>query len=391
VAETIGYVLADLSHPDGGRYSAEDADSLPTPGAAHTEEGAFATFTPDEVAGILAAAGLDEHLEAACAFWGITAAGNFEGRSIPNRLHARGDLRRPPEIEACRAALAGARARRPRPGLDDKVLSEWNALWVTAAAEAGAAMGRADWVDEAERTAGFLLANLRVDGRWLRSWQAGAGARHLAYGSDHAALVEAFLALYRATGRQRWLAEATATAEAMLALFWDHDGGLFTTGEDAEALLVRPKEVMDNATPSATTTAAVTLLQLEALTGGGRWGEHARQILRALGPLAARAPLGFGQLLAAVHAHVVGMTEVVITGERPDLVAVAQRRFAPATVLAWGERGDGPLWEGRHETGPEGRAYVCRNFTCEAPVNDPDALAAALAAALPPALDRSVP
>jgi hypothetical protein len=380
--EAIGYVLATLSDPRGGRYSAEDADSLPHPGAAHAEEGAFATFTPDEVAGILAAAGLAEHTETACRWWGITERGNFEGRSIPNRLHARGDWARPPEIEACRAALHRARARRPRPGLDDKVLTEWNALWVSAAAEAGTLLGRPEWVDEARRTAEFLLADLRRDdGRWLRSWQPGPDggrAQHLAYGADHAALVEAFLALYRATGAQRWLAEAEGTARTMIELFWDPDGGLFTTGTDAEALLVRPREVMDNATPSASTTAAVCLLQLEALTGDAGHGERARAILDALGPLAARAPLGFGRLLAALHLEAVGITEVVVTGDRPDLVAVAARRFAPATVLAWGERGEGPLWEGRDEQAAAGRAYVCRNHACEAPVDTPDALAAAL-------------
>jgi uncharacterized protein YyaL (SSP411 family) len=378
--ETIGYVLADLSHPEGGRYSAEDADSLPEAGATHPVEGAFYTFTPGEVEDILSASG--HPTLPALAWWGITAEGNFEGRSIPNRLHARGLWHRPEEIELARRALLEARARRPRPSLDDKVLTEWNALWVSAAAEAGTLLQRPEWVAEATRTAEFLCTHLRGDdGRWLRSWQAGGGARHRAFGADHAALVEAFLALHRATGRSRWLEEALSAAEQLIERFWDPAGGIYTTAEDAEALLVRPRETTDGATPSASSTAALTLLQLEALTGEPRWGEHARSILEGLAPLAARAPLAFGQLLAAVHLDAVGITEVVITGERDDLVAEVHRRHLPEVVLAWGEPGDGPLWEGRAERGADGRAYVCRGYVCETPVRDASSLASALASA----------
>ena len=379
VGETIGYVLADLSHPEGGRYSAEDADSFATVGSDHAEEGAFYVFTPDEVAGILAAAGLGEHAVAACAWWGITDDGNFERRSIPNRLHARGMIARPPEIEACRVALHAARSRRPRPGLDDKVLTEWNALWVSAVAEAATMGGRPDWLEEAIRTAGFLLSHLRrPDGRWMRSWQAGGRARYLAYGSDIAALAEAFLALYSATGRLPWLDEARAAADQLLAHFWDPEGGIFTTGDDAEALLVRPRDTMDDATPSASSTAATVLLRLEAVTGDTHYGEHARRILRSIGQVASRAPLAFGRMLAAIDISAVPMTEIVVTGDRPDLVAATQQRFDPSSVLVWGERDAGPLWEGRDETGAQGRAYVCRDYVCGAPVSTVSELADAL-------------
>ena len=386
VEETVDYVLADLSHPLGGRYSAEDADSLPTPDAPRAEEGAFYAFTPAEVAGILAAAGLAEHTETACAWWGITEDGNFEGRSIPNRLHARGDLRRPPAIDAARAALAAARARRPRPGLDDKVLTEWNALWVTATARAGSLLGREDWLAEAVRTAEFLLAHLREPGgRWLRSWQADGGgtAAHRAYGSDLAALAECFVALHSATGRRRWLEEAITVARQLLDHHWDPDGRIFTTADDAEALLVRPRDVIDDATPSASSTAAVALAQLEALTGDTALGDAARAIVAAVGPLAATAPLGFGRLLLAVEMAASPMTEVVVTGDRPDLVEVARRSWSPTSVLAWGEPGDGPLWEGRAEVGDAGRAYVCRDHACEAPVTDAAELARVLRPAPP--------
>ncbi len=384
LTETVEYVLGDLSHPDGGRYSAEDADSLPDHGADHAEEGAYYVWTPAQVAAVLDDAGLAEHTEAVCAHYDVTAAGNFEGASIPNRIRHRGDLARPPQVEAARRALLEARRSRPRPGLDDKVLTEWNALFVAALAEAAAATGRADWLEQAERTAEFLVDRLRRnDGRWLRSWQAdgadGAGrAQHLAYAADHGALLDAFLCLHEATGRLRWLDEATRVADQIAAGFWDPDGGVFTTGDDAEALLTRPRELADGATPSGASLAAVGFLRLEALTGEARFGELARTLLRNLGPLAARHPLGFGLLLWAVELQAVGITEVVVTGDRPDLADAVRRRFLPGVVLAAGERGDGPLWEGRDETGADGRAYVCRNRTCLAPVDDVDSLLAAL-------------
>ena len=385
-SSTVEYVLRDLSHPDGGRYSAEDADSMPLDAApgTHPEEGAFYTWTPEQVADALDAGGLGEHAEAVCEWYGITVDGNFEGASIPNRLHARsapshGASDRPPEIESGRRALLTARSRRPRPGLDDKVLTEWNALFVAALADAGAATGTAGWIVEAERTGAFLLRALRRDdGRWLRSWQADSGPRHLAYAADHGALLDAFICLYEATGRLRWLDEAIAVAGQMRGLFIDDDGTVFTTGSDAEALLVRPREVMDNATPSGASLAAAGLLRLGALTGDDGWIGIARRIVTSLGSLVGRHPLGFGYMLWAVELDAVGITEIVVSGDRPDLVEVAHGAFTPSAVLVWGERDDGPLWEGRDEPGADGRAYVCRNRTCDAPITEPAELAHSL-------------
>jgi uncharacterized protein YyaL (SSP411 family) len=239
-------------------------------------------------------------------------------------------------------------------------------------------------VAEAERTADFLCRRLRrEDGRWLRSWQAaadgGAGAaRHLSYGADHGALVDAFVSLHEATGRLRWLDEALDVALAILELFWD-PRGVFTTGSDAEQLITRPRDLLDDATPSATSSAAVGFLRLAAHTGDGSWAERARELLAALGGVAGRSPLAVSNLLWAVDLDARGATEVVVTGDRPDLVAAVHRRFRPTTVLAWGERGSGPLWEGRDEVGTAGRAYVCRDHACRAPVTDVAALEAELA------------
>ncbi|HET9611066.1 MAG TPA: thioredoxin domain-containing protein [Acidimicrobiales bacterium] len=370
VDETIGYVLRDLRHADGGFYSAEDADS-------EGEEGRFYVWTPDEVV-----AALDGDTDLAgevMAFYGVTPGGNFEGRTILNRLAERGRLDRPDHIEGARRRLFAARERRVRPGLDDKVLTEWNGLMLATLAEAAAATGRSDWLDAAVANGEFLLRALRRDdGRWLRSWQAGGGARHLAFAADHGALVDAFVRLAEATGQARWIGEARTTADALLDLFWDAErGGVFTTGSDAERLITRNKDLMDNASPGANSLAAVGLLRLAALTGDDRYRHHADQILRLAGPIATRHPTAFGHLLVAVDLAARGVDEVVVTGDRRDLVEVAQRMFLPRAVLAWGEPYDSPLWAGRDE----GAAYVCRNYACQLPAGDPATLARQLAPA----------
>jgi uncharacterized protein YyaL (SSP411 family) len=369
--ETVGYVLRDLRHPEGAFFSAEDADS-------EGEEGRFYIWTPEQV--VAALDGDRDLADEVMAFYGVTPGGNFEGRTILNRIHARGggdaDLTRPPRIEEARARLFTARERRVRPGLDDKVLTEWNGLMLAALAESAAATGRRDWLDAAVGTGEFLLRSLRRgDGRWLRSWQSRGGARHLAYAADHATLVDAFVRLSEATGQARWLDAARSTADALLDLFWDEErGGLFTTGSDAERLVARNKDLMDNATPSANSLAAVALLRLAALTGEEGYRDRAERILRLAGSLATQHPTAFGHLLAAVDLAVNGIDEVVVAGDRPDLVEVVQSRFLPGAVLAWGERYPSPLWEGRDD----GRAYVCRNYACRLPAEDPEALAAQL-------------
>ena len=374
VEETVGYVLRDLRQPGGGIASAEDADSLDASG--HSEEGAFYTFTPDEVRSALVDAGLGDVVDDALTWWELDRSANFEGRWIPVRTNHRGDWDRPEPIERARKALFDARATRPRPGLDDKVLTEWNAHWVSGLAEAGFALGRSDWVDAAVETAEFLLSSLRRDdGRWLRSWQAETGAKHLAFAGDHAALVDAFTRLAEATGQARWIGEARAVADVMLELFWDTDqGGLFTTGSDGEQLVARDKDLQDQALPSANSTAAVALLRLAALTGEHRDTGPAAGILRLSGELAARVPSAFGVLLGAIDLHHTGTTEIVVAGDRPDLLDAVRHRWMPNSVLAWGERYDSPLWTGRDD----GRAYVCRDYTCQLPASTPEELTAQL-------------
>ena len=365
VEETIGYVLNEMTHPDGGFYSAEDADSPDEHG--HGHEGLFYTWTTSELVEVL---GEDLAAEA-IAYWEVTAGGNFEGRNILCRLRHRGDLTRPTNIERARKLLFGARQSRPSPGLDNKVLTEWNALMLASLAEAATAMGRADWLAAAVDNGEFLLRELRrPDGRWHRSWQADGTprARHDALAADHACLIDAFTRLAEATGHAHWIGEATSVADTLLDHFWDTDaGGVFTTADDAEALIVRHKDLMDNATPSANSVTAVALYRLGALTGEARFTNHADQTLQLIGRIMAQAPTACGNAIAAVDMRQIGLTEVLITGDRPDLVAVVQRSWLPNAVVAWGEPYESPLWVDR----PDGFAYVCKNFACQLPVSTP--------------------
>ena len=364
--EIVGYVLRDLQHEEGGLFSAEDADS-------EGEEGKFYVWRPEEIAAVLDPHGLTD---VAVEWYGVTKSGNFEGSNILHRP-VRGDLVRPEAVDRARELLLAARAERIRPGLDDKVLTEWNAMFVSALAEAAAATHDRHWLDEAARIADFLLANLHVDGRWRRSWQRGrTNERLLAYAVDHAWLVDGFTRLAEARGEARWIAAARQAADAMLDLFWDDDeGGLFTVGHDAEQLIVRQKDSYDGATPSANGVASVALLRLGALTGERRYTEAGEGILGWLAESLAHHPQAFTYALQGVDLVTSGIDEVAIVGDRRDLVDAVLAGYRPNAVVAWGERYDSPLWEGRED----GLAYVCRDFACKAPVSTVEDLLSQLA------------
>jgi uncharacterized protein YyaL (SSP411 family) len=270
--------------------------------------------------------------------------------------------------------LLDVRSKRPAPGLDDKALTEWNALFLHALTDAAAAFRRDDWKQVAVETAEFLLRELRdEDGRWYRSWQRDGDpqARHDALAADHAALVQAFIRLAELTGEARWITHARETADTMLDWYWDPiEGGLYTTAEDGEQLIVRQKDLYDNATPSANSLAANALLRLAALTGDSRYANFADRTLQLLGPVVAKAPGGVSNALLAMHLRQRGLVELVIPGDAPELVRVAQVLWRPDLVLAWGEPYDSPLWEGRID----GHAYLCRSHVCERPVTEPEEL-----------------
>jgi uncharacterized protein YyaL (SSP411 family) len=376
VAETLDYLLRPpLRLPAGGLASAEDADS-------EGVEGRFYVWSEAE---LLEVGGRD-----AADWYGVTAAGNWEGHNILRRPSG-ADLRRTASVAAARPALLARRELRVRPSLDDKVLTEWNAMAVAALAEAGAALGRPDWIAAAEALGDFLLANLRrPDGRWLRSWQAGptgsdgsrqlGRARHLAYAADQAWLVEAFTRLSEATGRGRWIAEACAAADALLELFGDGPSGVFyMTGHDAEALIARPVDSQDGAVPSANSVGATALLRLAGLTGETRYHARAVAVIDAMSPALGAAPVAFTGFVVAADLARTGLTEIVVTGDRPDLVEVVRHHYLPASVLAWGEPIDSPVWAGRTGPAQANLAFVCRDYACQAPTGDPVTLASQLA------------
>jgi uncharacterized protein YyaL (SSP411 family) len=347
-----------------GFASAEDADS----------EGVEGRFYVWDLPEILEVGGEESVL-----WYGVTGEGNWEGHNILFRPD-RGNLARSPSLEAARQALLARRATRVRPGLDDKVLTEWNAMAVAALAEAGAALSVPGWIETAVDVSRFLMGALRRpdDHRWLRSWQAGPDARsaesgrarHLAYCADYAWLVEAFTRLAEATGKEAWISEARSVADDLIELFWDPAVNVFRTpGKDAEPLIASPIDTQDGALPSANSVAAAALLRLAALTGEELYGEHATRIIGAMDAALGAAPVAFAGMVAAADLARRGLTEVVITGDRSDLLEVVRQRYLPAAVLAWGEPFRSPLWEGR--AGPEvaGRAFVCHDYTCRAPAS----------------------
>jgi len=363
LSETIEYVRRDLRHPRGGFYSSEDADS-------EGVEGKFYVWSEEEIRALLGSSA-DETIE----WWGVTPGGNFEGSNILYRP-VRGSLERSAVVESARQILFDAREKRVRPGLDDKVLTEWNGLFIAALAQAGAALGREDWLADARTGATFLLENLRrPDGRWLRAWQGGKPGRHLAFAADYAAVVDAFTRLAEATGEARWIDEARTAADAMLELFWDDGaGGLFTNGSDAEMLITRGKDLIDNAVPSANGHGAQALVRLGALVGEGYYTQRGEDILGLLAGLIRQHPTAFSRALAAVDLVSAGVTEVAVVGDLPELVRAVQRGYLPNAVLAWGEPYPSPLFEDRKD----GLAYVCRDYACQAPVADVDSLLAQL-------------
>ena len=372
VREIVAYVLTDLSHPDGGFFSAEDADSLDEHG--HSEEGAFYTWTPTEIHTVL---GNDS--AAACAYWDISTPGNFEGRSIPNRIAQRADIVRPATVETWRQQLHTVRAQRPRPGLDDKVLLEWNAMMLSSLCEVAAAFEDEQLTTAAVRNARFLVDNLRDEsGAWKRSWQSNAEprARHTALAHDLAHVVDAMVRMYELTAEHEWLMVARSTAQQLCDEFWDtENSGFFTVGTTAEQLIVRQKDLMDNATPSANSVAAMAFLRLSALTGEPQWRTFAIDTLRLLARVAPSAPSAFCHAVSASLVLADGTMEVVLPGPAGEFLHEFRQQWRPHSVVAWGEPFDSPVWTDR----VPGSAYVCRDHQCMLPATTVDQFRQSLA------------
>ncbi len=363
---TLDWALREMRGPEGGFYSALDADS-------EGEEGRFYVWTLGEIEAVLG-----ESAEPVAEFYGASEAGNFEGRNI---LHLAGGAAAPePEgLDAARQALYEARAERVRPGLDDKRLAAWNALMLDALAEAGAAFGREDYLDAARDCAEFVLRDLRdTDGRLLRTYKGGEG-RLNAYLEDHAFLLEALLTLYEASFEQRWFEQARALADTMIARFGDPErGGFFSTSDDHEQLIARRKEIGDHPIPSGNSAAALGLLRLEALTGERSYGEQAEGVLRLFAKAAPRQPDAYAHLLRALDFQLAPTKEVALIGEDlTELATVVRSCHHPHLVLAGGPEGSKApaLLADRPAIGNKPTAYVCENFSCRVPVSTAEQLA----------------
>ena len=361
--ETLDFVLHELSTAEGALYSSFDAD-------AGGVEGGHATFTLDELRQLLPG----ELVRAAAEWYGITDEGNWEGRSIPVRPVG-APLERPAEVEEARALLAAARTQRLQPARDEKVLTEWNAMTASTLAEVASATGIGHYGRRAEEIVDFLWASMYSDGRLMRSWQGGR-ARHLAVAADYAWLADASARLSEWTGKAVWRGRAVVAATQLLDLFWDDaSGGFFTTGSDAEHLVVRPKEFLDGAVPATNSIAVSALLRAGAFAAEARFDEAVERTIALARPLLDQHPAALADLVAALPMWS-RRDEIVVTGDRPDLLAEVRRRWLPAAVVLWGEPDDGPLFEGRP---PEpGRAYVCQARSCQTPAADMETLAAQL-------------
>ncbi|HTI54708.1 MAG TPA: thioredoxin domain-containing protein [Verrucomicrobiae bacterium] len=385
VEETLDYVRREMTHPAGGFYSAQDADS-------EGVEGKFFVWSPDEMRAVLGDPAL---ARVALAYWGLDDGPNFEGHSIlfvprePAEVAASlaltGDALTS-AIERARALLYAEREKRVHPGLDDKVLASWNGLTLAAFAEAAAVLGRADYLAVAVRNAEFLTRQMVRDGRLLRSWKDGQ-ARITGYLEDYSMVGAGLLALYEATFDRRWLDESRRLAEEALRLFWSADREtFFDTGHDQEALVVRPRNLFDNAVPSGTSVAIDWLLRLAVILGEERYQAVALAALRPMADLIQRYPSGFGRYLSALDFHLGPVAEVALVWPRGQERALAPLldtvfgRYQPNRVVVGAAEGDPagaglPLLAERAAVGGRPTAYVCQHYVCQLPVTQPDALA----------------
>ncbi|MBN1825275.1 MAG: thioredoxin domain-containing protein [Candidatus Eisenbacteria bacterium] len=382
--ETLDFLLREMSHPAGGFFSSLDADS-------GGEEGRFYLWSAGEIDRLL---GGDDGAFFRGAY-GVGEGGDVEGRSVlaVPRFGERekrdctgcetdGDRER--RLALCRARLFQEREGRERPGRDEKIVAGWNGLALAAFAEAARAFDRPSYRDAAIRNARFTRRFLATGGRLRRSWRDGrTGPPALL--EDYAFHIEGLLALYETTFDPGWFFAARETAEGLLDLFADPEGGgFFDTPRDGERLIVRPKSVQDGAAPSPNGAAARALLRLAAYTGDDRYAAPARRSLASVGDLASSHPLSFAHWLGSFEFALAPPKEVAIVGEPAGedtraLLAVARRGYRPNQVTALGlpcERDHCvPLLENRAPINGRAAAYVCHDFACQRPVTDPDDLA----------------
>ena len=380
VEQSLAFITRELTCPEGGFTSSLDADS-------EGEEGKFYAWTPNELA-----ACLGEQVEFFKSAYGITAAGNWEGRIVLQRqlddagLAAHFGLTNNEvlsRLAECHARLLAARARRIRPAADDKVLTAWNGLMLASFAEAGAAFENADLLGVAARNADFLLNALCPGGSLRHAWRDGQTGQEV-FLEDYAALILGLLALYQADFQVRWFQQAERLSQEMVERFSNPQGGFFDTPGEAQTIFSRQMEMQDNATPSGNALAAQALLKLAAFTGNESYRARAEQSLQMVSQPATRYPAAFGAWLSAADFALSQVSQVAIIGEPSDpptraLLEAVRLGYHPNLVLAVSglpaTPGSPALLEQRPMLAGQPTAYVCKGFVCDLPVTQPEDLA----------------
>ncbi len=359
--ECLEYVCREMLDPSGGFYSTQDADS-------EGEEGKFFVWTPEEICEVL---GEDLGREFGRAF-DVTAGGNFEGHNILNIKDpaVAGEGR----FASARKRLFEHREKRIKPFRDEKILTAWNGLMLAAFADAGGVLGDDRYLSIAKKNAGFILTELQMDGRLVRTWKEGK-AKLNGYVEDYANVADGLVELFQVSGDVEYLSEAKRLADVMITEFWDAEcGGFFFTSNDHEQLVVRNKDLYDNATPSGNSVAADVLLKLAKLTGEDKYERFAVTVLRLTASQIRRHPQGFGRALSALEFHLEQSIEIVIVGEKGnELERIALAGYHPDAVVVLGRGGDDhglPLLVDRSAIGGEPTAYVCRDHVCQRPVTN---------------------
>jgi uncharacterized protein YyaL (SSP411 family) len=369
VEEILDYVVREMTDPAGGFYATQDADS-------EGQEGKFFLWRPGEVRDLLG-----QEAESFMAAYGVTGKGNFEGQNI---LEFTADLGQRPAFREARRRLLEGRERRVRPGRDEKVLTSWNGLMLAAFAEAARVLDRPDYRQVAERNADFLLsAARREDGRLWHTWKDGVPKIN-GYLEDYADLADGLIELYETTFDPKWYETAHELVEAMIAHFGTPSAGFFDTSDDHEALISRPRELQDNATPSGNAMAALVLLRLAGLAAEPRYAELARETLASMEPALRQYPLGFGHWLVALDYALARSYEIGIVGrpavqDTQRLLAAGVSGYHPHQVIAVGPPGvrNVPLLRYRDQVDGQATAHVCvtgGTSVCLPPITDPEQL-----------------
>ncbi|NUM56655.1 MAG: thioredoxin domain-containing protein [Candidatus Hydrogenedentes bacterium] len=394
--EILDYELRDMQDANGAFHSTEDADS-------EGQEGKFYVWTQDEIMSILGDA--DGYLF--CQYYNVRPGGNF---SSHEKYHAGQNIlhvTRPADAVAkefsmsvedfenklaeCRAKLLAVRGARVRPGLDDKILTSWNGLMISALAQGYQVLGDARYRDAAERAAKFLLTDMRKDGKLLRTHRKGE-SRLLAYLDDYAFTAIGLIDLYEATFDEQWLNAADDLAGGMIAMFWDaSDGGFYSTTDDHAHLIARTKPTYDGAEPSGNSMAVTALQRLAKLRDNKQYAEKAAQVLKANSANMESSPRAYMKMLCAVDFELNAPKEVAIagaagSGETRALLAALHAQFVPNKVVALADtaKADGeigkriPLLVDKAPVGGKSAAYVCKNYACQMPVTTPEDLVKAL-------------